>query len=128
MLKFGLEDDGSCDMPLGLSSGTFLGEVGDGAGGTWLADGTLIGVGRTLFVRRRPVVGGIADTLAPRACPWGCDAFTLVVRARPDALEVWDEDVTEGVRLRPVSVPEGRATEGVEIAPRASGLAEFVVL
>jgi len=35
----------------------------------------------------------------------------------------------EGVRLRPASVPEDRATDGVEIAPRcASGLAEVVVL
>jgi hypothetical protein len=88
VLKFGLEDDGSCDLPLGLSSGTFLGEVGDGAGGTWLADGTLIGVGRTLFVRRRPVVGGMAETLAPRAWPWGCDVFTLAERARPIVLGV----------------------------------------
>jgi hypothetical protein len=86
VLKVGLEDDGSCDLPLGLSSGTFLGEVGDGAGGTWLADGMLIGVGRTLLVRRRPVVGVMVDTLAPRARPWGCGAFTLAVRARPIVL------------------------------------------
>lgn len=83
MLKVGLEDDGSCDRPLGLSSGTFLGEVGDGAGGAWLAGGMLIGVGRTLFVRRRPVVGVTADALAPRVCPCGCEVFTLVERARP---------------------------------------------
>lgn len=88
MLKFGLEDAGSCDLTLGLSSGAFLGEVGDGAGGTWLAGGMLIGVGRTLFVRRIPDVDAMAETLVLRAWPCGCDVFTLAERARPVVLGV----------------------------------------
>jgi len=83
VLNVGLEEAGSCDLPLGLSSGAFLGEVGDGAGGAWLADGMLIGVGRTLFVRRMPDVDAIAETLEFRAWPGGCDVFTLAERARP---------------------------------------------
>ena len=50
-------------MLLGFSSGGFLGEVGDGATGAWLAIEVLIDVGRTLFVRRIPVVGTVVVTL-----------------------------------------------------------------
>lgn len=62
-MNVGLDDGGSCDLLLGFSSGGFLGEVGDGATGAWLAIEVLIDVGRTLFVRRIPVVGTVVVTL-----------------------------------------------------------------
>ena len=75
-------------MLLGFSSGTFLGEVGDGAGGAWLAMDVLIDVGRTLFVRRRPELGTVAVILLLRVWLCGCEVLTLVARARPLALGV----------------------------------------
>lgn len=89
MLNVGLDDDGgSCDLLLGFSSGTFLGEVGDGATGAWPATEVLIDVGRTLFVRRRPEAGAGAVTLPFRVWLWGCEVLTLAERARPLALAV----------------------------------------
>ena len=75
-------------MLLGFSSGTFRGEVGDGATGAWLAIEVLIEVGRTLFVRRRPVAGTVAVMLLFRVWPCGCEVLTLAERARPLDLEV----------------------------------------
>lgn len=101
----GLEVGGGCALLLGLRSGTFLGEVGDGAGGAWLAIDVLIDVGRTLPVRRSPDVGAVAVTLLLRVWLGCCGAFTLVERARPLALGACEVDAVEGVRLRPLSVP-----------------------
>jgi hypothetical protein len=73
---------------LAFNSGAFLGEVGDGATGAWLAIEVLIDVGRTLFVRRRPELGTAAVTLGFRVWPCGCVVLTLAERARPLALGV----------------------------------------
>jgi len=100
---------------LGFNSGTFLGEVGDGAGGAWLAMDVLIDVGRTLFVRRRPELGTVAVILLLRVCPCGCAALTLVERARPLALEVWEVDSVDGARLWPLSAAGMRALDGVVV-------------
>ena len=75
-------------MLLAFNSGAFLGEVGDGATGAWLAIEALIDVGRTLFVRRRPELGTAAVTLGFRVWPCGCVVLTLAERARPLALGV----------------------------------------
>ena len=67
MLNIGLDDEGgSCDLVLGFNSGAFLGEVGEGAMEAWLAIDVLIDVGRTLFVRRRPLVGTVDVVLLLR--------------------------------------------------------------
>lgn len=125
----GFEDGGNCDLALGLSSGTFLGEVGDGAGGVWLAMVVLIDVGRTLFVRRRPVVGVEAVTLVLRVWPGGCDVLTLVDRARPLVLGTCEADAVEGALLRPLSVVALRAVDGTGAVPLwASDLAIAALL
>lgn len=86
MLNAGLEDAGSCDLLLGRSSGAFLGDVGDGAGGVWLAIEVLIDAGRTEFVRLIPVLEAVADVvLLFRLWVGGCEFLMLAERVRPVA-------------------------------------------
>jgi hypothetical protein len=111
VLNVGLDDDGgSCDLLFGFSSGAFLGEVGEGAMGAWLAIDVLIDVGRTLFVRRSPEVGTVDVVLLFRVWPCGCEVLTLAERARPLALGAVS---VEGARLCKLSVAGIRAVDGM---------------
>lgn len=129
MLNAGFEGGGNCDLPLGRRSNPFRGEVGDGATGVWLADEVLIDCGRTLFVRRSPVVdvGVVEVILLLRLCVFGCEVLTLDERARPVDLVAGEAVAVEGARFTPDSVAARRAASmaGVVVELRcASGLAE----